>query len=61
MEKNRAEATNPNCVQIDFDSVLESKIPSIKRKLPKFVISYLKKIFHEDDMDICMALNLQKL
>ncbi len=51
MEKNRAEATNPNCVQIDFDSVLESKIPSVKRKLPKFVISYLKKIFHEDDIN----------
>lgn len=51
MKERIAEATNPNCVQIDFESVLESKIPSVKRKLPKFVISYLKKIFHEDDIN----------
>ncbi len=49
------ETSNPNTenerVHIDVESVLESKLPSLKGKLPKFLISYLKKIIHEDEIN----------
>lgn len=36
---------------IDIDAVLEAKAPSLKKKLPDFVISYLKRIVHEDELN----------
>lgn len=36
---------------IDIDAVLEAKAPSLKKKLPGFVISYLKRIVHEDELN----------
>lgn len=36
---------------IDIENVLKMKAPSIFNKLPRFVISYIKKIFHEDEIN----------
>ncbi len=36
---------------IDIEAVLEAKAPSLKKKLPGFLISYLKRIVHEDDLN----------
>jgi len=36
---------------IDIDKVIEAKSPRLKRILPKFVINYLKRIVHQDDIN----------
>lgn len=36
---------------IDIDDVLEAKAPSLKRKMPGFLISYLKHIVHEQELN----------
>ena len=38
-------------VQIDVEKILEAKAPSLKTKLPKFIVSYLKKIVHQDEIN----------
>ncbi len=37
--------------KVDIDALLESKAPGLKKKLPKFIVSYLKKIIHQDDLN----------
>ncbi len=38
-----------NSIQpIDINQVLESKSPGLSKKLPGFVINYLKRIVHQD-------------
>ena len=36
---------------IDIETVLEAKAPSLKKKMPGFMISYLKRIVHEDELN----------
>lgn len=36
---------------IDIEAVLEAKAPSLKKRLPNFLISYLKRIAHEDELN----------
>lgn len=36
---------------IDIDKVIEAKSPKLKRILPKFVVNYLKRIVHQDDIN----------
>lgn len=36
---------------IDIEAVVEAKAPSLKSKLPGFMISYLKRIVHEDELN----------
>lgn len=36
---------------IDIDAVLEAKAPSLKNKMPRFLICYLKGIVHEDELN----------
>lgn len=36
---------------IDIDKVLEAKSPKLKRILPSFVVNYLKRIVHQDDIN----------
>lgn len=43
--------TQPKMTEIDIEKVLESKAPGLARKLPRFVIKYLKRIVHEDDLN----------
>ncbi len=38
--------------RVDVREVLESKFPSLKGKVPGFVISYLRRIVHEDEVNL---------
>ena len=38
-------------LQIDVRSVLRSKNPSLEKAIPTFVINYLKRIVHQDDIN----------
>lgn len=40
---------------IDIDAVLEEKAPSLKKKMPGFLISYLKRIVHEDELNAFLS------
>lgn len=37
---------------IDIDKILEGKAPKLKRWMPGFLVRYLKKIAHEDDLNL---------
>ncbi len=41
--------------QIDIDSVLRSKAPKAYRYIPRFVINYLKRILHVEDINEVIA------
>jgi len=40
-----------NVLQIDIDKVLADKAPDMARKLPRFVVSLLKKIIHQEGIN----------
>jgi putative hemolysin len=42
-------------IQVDIASVLKSKAPN--RKVPKFIVNYLRKIAHEDEFNIFFKAN----
>lgn len=42
MEKNKF---------IDIDNVIASKSPKLQRFLPRFIVNYLKRIIHQDDIN----------
>lgn len=42
---------NQNVLQIDVDQVLATKAPALAKKLPRFVISFLKKLIHQEDIN----------
>ena len=37
--------------KIDIDAILADKAPGLKKKLPQFVVRYLKKVAHQDDLN----------
>ncbi|HUU99922.1 MAG TPA: hypothetical protein VMW32_03065, partial [Bacteroidales bacterium] len=37
--------------KIDVEQVLNSKNPSLKKAVPRFIIRYLKRIVHQDDIN----------
>jgi 1-acyl-sn-glycerol-3-phosphate acyltransferase len=37
--------------KIDIDKVLDSKNPSLRKTIPAFVINYLKRVVHQDDLN----------
>jgi putative hemolysin len=39
---------------IDIKNVIASKNPALLKMLPPFILNYLKKILHEDDLNLCM-------
>jgi len=43
--------TNQNLLQIDVEKVIESKNPRLLKILPPFVINYIKKIVHQDEIN----------
>jgi 1-acyl-sn-glycerol-3-phosphate acyltransferase len=47
IENSKAEVT-----KIDVEKVLASKNPALKKIVPGFVIRYLKRIVHQDDLNI---------
>ena len=42
---------NKNILQIDVEQVLNSKNPSLGKMIPAFLINYLKKIIHQDELN----------
>ena len=44
-------STNSAKQRIDVESILFSKNPSLARIIPGFVVNYLKKIVHQDDLN----------
>lgn len=44
-------ADNKDIKLIDVESVLYSKNPAIKKVVPSFIINYLKKIVHQDELN----------
>lgn len=44
--------TDDSLFLIDIDSVLRNKAPKYYKYIPKFLISYLKKIVHQDEINV---------
>ena len=42
-------------MQVDVEKVLANKAPKLAKKLPRFLINYLKKIVHQDEINQIMA------
>ena len=40
--------------KIDVERVLFSKNPTLAKAVPRFIINYLKKIVHQDDLNVFM-------
>jgi 1-acyl-sn-glycerol-3-phosphate acyltransferase len=43
-----------NFLKIDVEKVLDSKNQALRKAIPRFVINYLKKIVHQDDLNVFM-------
>ena len=37
---------------IDIDNILRTKVPKYYKYIPKFLISYLKKIIHQEELNV---------
>ena len=42
-------------LQIDVEAIIKSKSPKSHKKIPKFIIRYLKKILHQDEINVFLA------
>ncbi len=47
-------------VQINIDEVLRKEAPKVYKFLPKFVINYLKKVLHQDEINDFLRKNADK-
>ena len=43
-----------NIIKIDVESIVKAKAGKKARYIPKFVISYLKKIIHQDEVNVAL-------
>lgn len=43
--------TETTAKKIDIEKILEKKMPSVKKRLPKFVISYIKRAICQDEIN----------
>lgn len=48
-------------IQIDIDAILASKAGKKARYVPRFLVSYLKKIVHQDELNAFLAINGDKM
>ncbi|HOB83385.1 MAG TPA: 1-acyl-sn-glycerol-3-phosphate acyltransferase [Bacteroidales bacterium] len=48
---------NEEVLQIDVQKVLESKNPSLAKTVPSFLINYLKRIIHQDEINELLRMN----
>jgi len=48
---------NKSALLIDVETVLRSKNPSLAKAIPTFVINYLKRIIHQDDINSLISDN----
>lgn len=54
------ESTTENNLKIDLDKVLASKSEKFAKLLPNFIISYLKRIIHQDELNDFLSKNHHK-
>jgi len=47
--------TADNVLQVDVEQILNSKNPALKKVIPGFLIRYLKKIVHQDELNAFLA------
>ncbi len=47
-------------IQIDVDAILKAKAGSKAKYVPRFLVSYLKKIIHQDEVNEFLAINKDK-
>ena len=45
------ETKNSSKDKINIDEILDKKIPKIKKRIPRFLINWLKKTIHEDEIN----------
>ena len=45
------EKTKNEVPKIDVEKVLYSKNPALRKVVPAFIVNYLKKIVHQDDLN----------
>ena len=45
------EKTKNEVLKIDVEKVLYSKNPGLRKVVPKFIVNYLKRIVHQDDLN----------
>ena len=45
------EENNNTIRYVDVEEILKAKAPGLYKKLPRFVIRYLIKIFHQDEIN----------
>ena len=44
-----------NSQEIDVEKVLYSKNPALRKVVPRFIVNYLKRIVHQDDLNIFLS------
>ncbi|MDR0891720.1 MAG: 1-acyl-sn-glycerol-3-phosphate acyltransferase [Mediterranea sp.] len=53
--------TNDSLFLIDVDSILRSKAPKQYKYIPRFVVSYLKKIVHQEELNVFLEASKDKV
>ena len=53
--KEKLEKTDVKPALIDLDQVIKQKSPTLRRLLPGFVMRYLKRIIHQDELNYYMT------
>ena len=53
--------TDDSLFLIDVDKILRTKAPKQYKYIPKFVVSYLKKIAHQDEINVFLNESKDKL
>jgi 1-acyl-sn-glycerol-3-phosphate acyltransferase len=51
---------NKDIMQVDVEAVIASKDPKLLKKIPRFIIRYLKRIVHQDDINEFLKLHGDK-
>ena len=59
MEKNVCKMTDDSIFLIDIEKILKTKAGKKYKYIPRFVVSYLKHIVHQDELK-CLFKRLQK-
>lgn len=53
--------TDDSLFLIDIDKILQTKAPKYYRYIPKFIISYLKKIIHQEELNVFLRESKDRL
>ena len=53
--------TDDSLFLIDIDKILRTKAPKHYKYIPKFIVSYLKKIVHQEEINVFLRESKDKL